>query len=843
MILGYTLIALALGFTVRANLLFSAGRDYKQVNEALTTWAKRAALAAAGCVIGSSLYLVYLIANHHFEVAYVAEYSSRHAQARYLLAAFWGGQEGSLLLWEFWGAVLGAVLAFKAGSRVNRVWPIYGIVQVFLLSLLLMKCPFALGTGPTPLDGRGLNPLLENQWMVIHPPILFLGFASLMPVFAWSLCGLIYRDWDGWAKSAFSWSLFAFATLGLGLSLGGYWAYETLGWGGFWGWDPVENSSLVPWIMVTALLHAIALQNKNGGYRITSFVLGAAPFAAMIWGTFLTRTGILADFSVHSFSSLGPNGYWALLVGVLAATFVPLGLIVWRWKSIPKPAAYERVVSREFGYFLASGLLGVLGVIVAVGMSAPLISKLWLAKGAAAQPSFYNQAAYPIALVLTIAMAATPFISWGAAMKEDEASGELERVGKKLLPAYIVTLLLTMGMTGCAFALGVRKPLMVLLFATSIFAVVANTWLILPRLKHKSSRKSIGGFVAHAGAGLLLAGVACLVAFSQTAERVMLIKDVPAQRLGYTFTYKGQTRQPYDRTNQLFIEVRKGKYVWKARPSYYLAPWENKDTVFANPPAILPSSYNLRVPNGASPAAWQNFVFDVASLLPWNNPFPAGDLYIALNAEPDYVNMGRAPGPNQGFTLGANETKTVGDYTFALRTLQFDEAAQKAIASGQDPATVFVQATVDVTYRGKKVAAMPQLRLERATGGAYALPAAIPGPDGRQVMLKLEQPPAEQAEPLRVLTLRTLNAEDPTETVIVDVSTKPGIALVWWGTLLYTLGGFVAYRRRALESGLLGKERVTDTDNRDETITNETGAKSPTPRAKSRLTPEPARAE
>ena len=396
----------------------------------------------------ASAYLVYLIATHQFQVAYVAEYSARRSSSWYLLAAFWGGQEGSILLWGFWNAILGAVLAYKARHLAPRVWPIFGIVQVFLLSLLLLNSPFALGKGPVPTDGRGLNPLLENMWMVIHPPILFLGFASLVVPFAWCVYGLIYRDWDGWVKAAYPWVLFGFTFLGLGLSLGGFWAYETLGWGGFWGWDPVENASLVPWLAVTALLHGLAVQNKNGGYKVTNFVLGFAPFAYMFYGTFLTRTGLLTDFSQHAFSSLGQNGYRLLLVGVIACTAIPLGLIVYRFKQIPKPAAYEKVGTREFGFFFASSLIGLMGAIVAAGMSAPLITKLWLSKGAGAQPSFYNQSLYPLAILFTLAMAVTPYLAW--------KKSEVGEVRGRLVRPYIVGLALTIALTAVAWTLGVR---------------------------------------------------------------------------------------------------------------------------------------------------------------------------------------------------------------------------------------------------------------------------------------------------------------------------------------------------------------------------------------------------
>jgi cytochrome c-type biogenesis protein CcmF len=792
--LGYGLLACALIATVAANVLFvvGRGRNTEAAKEAMLAWARRMVYVATASVIGASVYLSYLIATHQFQVAYVAEYSSMRSNKWYLFASFWGGQEGSILLWTFWTAVLGAVLAARArGEMGSRVWPIYGVLQVYLLGLLLLKCPFKLGAGPVPADGRGLNPLLENPWMVIHPPMLFLGFAALMPVFAWCLYGLVYRDWDGWAKAAFSWTLFAFATLGFGLSLGGYWAYETLGWGGFWGWDPVENSSLVPWLAITALLHGLAIQHKNGGYKVTNLLLGFLPFAYMFYGTFLTRSGLLTDFSVHSFSSLGKDGYIMLLTGVIASFLIPLVLLIARGRQIPKPPAYENVLTREFGFFLASALFGIIGLLVAVGMSAPLITKMWMEKGASAQPDFYNKALYPLAIILTVAMAATPYLGW--------KSTDDKELGKRLLKPYLVTLVISMVMTGFAFMLGVRKPLMVLLFATSTFSVIANLWLIFPRMKHAQSRKTIGGFVAHAGAGMLLAGCACLVAFSQTAERVALLQNRPTKVLDYTLTYKGMSHNPYDRDNNaLEIEVRRGKYVWHARPRYYFAPWSGKDTLFANPPAILPSIYNVKSP------------YDLLRLLPWNNPFLAGDLYISYSGGPGRMPMltgETPPGPNDGLSLGMNESKTVGEYMFTLRNFGIDEKAQAALRSREEfekLSEFLVTATVEVEWRDKKAVVEPKLRVE-AKGGAYALPVAIPGPDGRQVMLAMDPPSDEDAAhgPLNAVTLRTLNAEDPYEVILVDVSTKPMIGLVWIGSLLYTLGGLIAYRRRAQEAGLM----------------------------------------
>lgn len=804
MILGYVLLWLALASTVIANVLFTLAK--KPDSAGIFKAARGFAVLAAIAVVAASGTLVYLIAGHHFEVAYVAEYSAKRSNQWYLLAAFWGGQEGSLLLWGFWTGILGAVLAFRSGDKTSRVWPIWGIVQVFLLGLILLKCPFALGKGPVPDDGRGLNPLLENMWMVIHPPILFLGFASTLAPFVWTVYGLIYRDWDGWSKSVFSWILFSFAWLGLGLSLGGYWAYETLGWGGFWAWDPVENSSLVPWLFLTALLHGIPLQLKNGGYKVSNLLLGFLPFATMFYGTFLTRTGVLTDFSFHSFSSLGKDGYWVMLAGVLFAFLVPLGLLGWNFRNIPKPPAYERVETREFGYFLASMTMGLIGLIVAIGMSAPIITKLWMEKGAGAEQSFYNQATYPLAILFTVAMAITPYLSWKAAQKD--AGKEMEGVRNRLLAPYAGTIVLTIVAAWFAFSLGLRRPYQVFLFATSAFGVLANIFLLLPRLKHRSSRKTVGGFVAHIGAGLLILGVCSLVVFSKQTKRVMLIKNFPVEVQGFKLTYLGNTSQPYDRNNNaLRVRIEKDGRVWEGRPRFYYAQWENRDTVFANPPAILPSVYNM------------NSINDLPKMMPWNNPYPLGDLYVAFSEGPFSMGDGkdRPLHPNAGFQLknGGLQKFEQDGYSFALLSFTMDKAAMEAVRTGNEKAMkalpkITFTAQIGVMYGKEGEMVEPHFVLEQKTGAQYSHPVQIPGPKGEKVMLNLVPPSPEQwksADPFAAINFQTINVPDVTEHIYVDISTKPLISLVWIGSLLYTLGGFVAYRRRAVEQGIMDSEQ------------------------------------
>ncbi len=805
MITGYLFLILALTFTVGANVVFTLAKRQSAGAALLKTGRVLATLAAVS-VVAASGTLIYLIAGHHFEVKYVAEYSSRRSNEWYLLASFWGGQEGSLLLWGFWTAILGAVLAWRSGDKTARVFPVWGVVQVFLLGLILLKCPFALQTGAVPVDGKGLNPLLENMWMVIHPPILFLGFASTLAPFVWTLYGLIYRDWDGWAKSVFSWTLFSFSLLGLGLSLGGYWAYETLGWGGFWAWDPVENSSLVPWLFLTAMLHGVPLQLKNGGYKVSNLLIGFLPFATMFYGTFLTRTGVLADFSVHSFSSLGQDGYYAMLTGVCLAFAVPLALIAWNFQRVPKPPAYERVESREFGYFLASMTLGIIGLIVAIGMSAPLITRLWTEKGAGAEQSFYNQATYPLVILFSVAMAVTPYLSWKAAQK-DTLEKEMDSVRRRLLLPYAGAILLTVVAAGFAMYLGLRRPYQILLFATSTFSVLANTAMLLPRMKTSGARKTVGGFVAHIGAGLLLVGVCSLIVFSNHVERVMLIKNFPVSVLGFKLTYLGNSTQPYDRENNAVrIRIEKNGRVWEGRPRFYYAQWENRDTVFANPPAILPSVYNMNTPA------------DAAKMLPWNNPYPLGDLYIAFSEGPFSQGDGKARPlhPNTGFTLSDGKTATFDSdgYSFTLLSFTMDDKAMAIVRTGDEKAMkalpeITFTAQVGVMYGKEMRIVKPHFVLEQKTGARYSHPQPIPGAKGETVMLNLVPPSDEQwetADPFKTINLQTINVPDVTEHVYVDVSTKPLVSLVWIGSLLYTLGGFVAYRRRAVEQGILGNK-------------------------------------
>ncbi len=301
MILGTISLALALLAAVAgAFYYFMAGRGQKE----LLGYGRWAVYGLAAATTIASAYLLSLILNHQYQVSYVYSYTANDLPLLYLFSAFWAGQEGSFLLWVLCTAWLGVALIRKGDRWEPQVMVSVLLVQAALLVMLLAKSPFAL-LPEVPTDGSGLNPLLQNPWMAVHPPILFVGYAGLVIPFAYAIAALWKRDYDGWADVAWPWTLFSWGMLGAGIAIGAYWAYEVLGWGGYWGWDTVENSSLVPWLTATALAHGLITQKSRGTLARWNLFLAPITFALVLYATFLTRSGVLSESSVHSFTDTG----------------------------------------------------------------------------------------------------------------------------------------------------------------------------------------------------------------------------------------------------------------------------------------------------------------------------------------------------------------------------------------------------------------------------------------------------------------------------------------------------------------------------------------------------------
>jgi cytochrome c-type biogenesis protein CcmF len=355
---------------------------------------------------------------------------------------------------------------------------------VGIVAILCKQSPFKLLPPPVPADGVGLNPLLQDAWMVIHPPVMFIGFASLSVPFAFAIAALWKKRWDGWVTRAIPWALVSFVTLGTAILMGGYWAYKTLGWGGYWGWDPVENTSLVPWLFTVALVHGMFLQRVRKRHRKVNLILACASFATILYGTFLTRSGVLADFSVHSFIDLGITGWLVAILGFFV--LLSVALIAVRWRAIPVFEEEETgLLARSVLFILGIAVFCALACVIILGTSAPLLTRL---SGTPSQVeiSFYGKTAAPAALLLLLFSGLVPFVSWKAA-----PAREIARSARRSLAVGLAVLAL-------ALVLGARDPAsLVMLFAAG-FAADMNLRAVLRKARN-GKLGGAGGYLAHVG--------------------------------------------------------------------------------------------------------------------------------------------------------------------------------------------------------------------------------------------------------------------------------------------------------------------------------------------------------
>jgi cytochrome c-type biogenesis protein CcmF len=406
------LLALALGaysFLVGAFALFLGGKEGEYLGET----ARRAGIATFAAVFLAAVALVTAAFTDDFSIAYIFHHSNRDLPGPYKFAVLWSGQEGSLLFWSLLLATYGFVLRlrYKTDPRLFAYASVViAAVQVFFLMLLNFAAhPFAILQGQLPPDGSGLNPLLQYPEMVIHPPMLYLGYVGFTVPFAFALGALIMRyPGEKWIHITRRWTMVTWGFLTIGIFLGAHWAYAVLGWGGYWGWDPVENASLMPWLTGTAFLHSVMMQEKRGMLKTWNMWLVFATFWLAILGTFLTRSGIIS--SVHAFaqSSIGAWFFWFLIVSL--ATFV--FFYVQNKSHLRSEHKLESMISRESS-FLFNNLLFVIACFTVLwGTWFPKISELVQGNKVTVGAPFYNNVAVPVALLLLLLTAVGPLLAW-----------------------------------------------------------------------------------------------------------------------------------------------------------------------------------------------------------------------------------------------------------------------------------------------------------------------------------------------------------------------------------------------------------------------------------------------
>lgn len=585
-------------------------------------------------VLGICVTLFIIIANHYFEYHYAYSHSDRNLPGHYLISTFWNGQEGSFLLWMFWQAVLGIILIHTNKFWEAPVMTVFALVQAFLASMILgVVLPgvdFRIGSSPfillrevmqnapifktnpafIPNDGTGLNPLLQNYWMVIHPPTLFLGFASTLVPFSFCIAGLWLKKYREWVRPALPWALFGGAILGLGILMGGYWAYETLNFGGYWNWDPVENAVYVPWLILVAAIHTMITYKNSETALKASIILVIAVFILILYSTFLTRSGVLGDSSVHSFTDLGLNGQ--LLIYLCFFLFVAIILSAIRWKEIPTSEKEVSTYSREFWIFIGVLVLCLMGFQVLMPTSIPVWNKFVGLFGVASnmappadQVGFYTKFQLWFAVTIGLLSGIGQFFWWKKI--------DIRLLGKELLTPIIITVLIFVVLLQVMFYQfgtdAFKSPAYLIILFSGLFTITANSKILFSLLK--ASPGLSGGAIAHIGVGMMLVGIMFSSGYSKVVslnntgliynrqasdefnrDNLLLFVNEPRTMAGYQIEFKGERLEPrrksgYVNPNDVeFIEdpyhvvakrdiIYKGNKLFNAKDTFEIFP-ENR---------------------------------------------------------------------------------------------------------------------------------------------------------------------------------------------------------------------------------------------------------------------------
>lgn len=696
-------------------------------------FARRAYNCFAAAIGLTALVLTLVLLLRDFRVEYVFQYSGRELPGHYQFAAFWAGQKGSFLIWLVWGALIGVVLKRSAGKAEAPVMGIYLLTLLGLVFILVRENPFVM-LKETPADGKGLNPLLQDDWMVIHPPIMFVGFAASAIPFAFAMAALWRRDYKGWAARAFPWALGGFLVLGTAILMGGYWAYKTLGWGGYWGWDPVENASLIPWIFGTALIHGMHMERQQGRFRRANYVLAWLTYLSVLYGTFLTRSGVLADFSVHSFVDLGISGWLIALMAVFI--LMPAWLLATRLREVPTAPNEDAPLSRGTFLVLSTTTLLVAAAVITFGTSAPLLTRFLKDPGQVG-PEFYNRVNLPIALLMAFLLGLVPYLTWRG-----------ETTARELVRKLALSAGVALAVTVTAGIVAVHDPFHLVFVFLSTLALTSNlhkTWL---KAKGPSGLRGAGGYLAHVGVGIIFLGILASSGYDQSTK-VTLDQGVARQVGDLKLTFTGYLARTAEEKERMEIEVVRA----------------NGERYFAYPRFFLNDRTQQLMVN------------------PHIHKLALQDLYISP-IEYD-------PGQPQ-VELARGETGKIGD--LEIRFADFDLAVEgnalAKMAAGQ-PMTVGADLTVSRAGRSQAVKAL--YRMDPASGQVETPPAALdrlglPGAGGQLFLSGINASTGKVEIQVEGLPNRAKLA--------IDVTHKPLINLVWYGLYVVLAGGLLATAQR-----------------------------------------------
>jgi cytochrome c-type biogenesis protein CcmF len=558
---GFVLLVVSFLLTIYGIVISIIGA--KRNDPALAASGRNALYVVSFMILVATALLVYMLVTDDFSNEYVASHSERSLPMFYKVSTLWGGQSGSLLFWSLllagYSAWMVAVLWKKEPKRGPWLVAVLLMVQLFFLAISLFASnPFerlwVLPDGSTtgavfrpegaalfiPADGTGLNPLLQNYWMVGHPIFLYLGYVGLTLPFAYAAASLLSGELDdSWVKRVRLWNLFPWMFLTIGIILGSQWAYLELGWGGFWAWDPVENASFIPWLTATAFLHSIMIQEHRGMLRIWNMILAFLGFWLSIVGTFITRSGIIDSVHAFAVSNIGP-----LFFGFIIVTLVAYLILLWyRLPELESDAELDSLLSREAAFLYVNVLFVVAAFVTLFGTLFPIISEALTGTKIAVNAPYFNKVDGPIFLAILLLMGIGPLLGWRRTSNE------------MLQKSLAVPLALALAVAGAVFILVTRNWVPILAWSLSGLVVgtilwefyrgaasrrraTGENWLRALWGVMARNQRRYGGYIVHFGVVLMAFGMVGAVAFQHNLKTSIPLNGT-AELGGYTFRYLG----------------------------------------------------------------------------------------------------------------------------------------------------------------------------------------------------------------------------------------------------------------------------------------------------------------
>ncbi len=737
-------------------------------------------------ILGIISILFYLLFNHHFEYYYVWRHSSTDLAMRYILSCFWEGQEGSFLLWSFWHAVLGMVLMATAKKWEAGTMAILAFVQLLLGSMLLGIYVFDFQIGSNPfillrehadminlpfvsnpdylsfVEGTGLNPLLQNYWMTIHPPTLFLGFASTLIPFTFAISSLFQKKYTEWLKPALPWTFFGIAILGLGVLMGGAWAYEALSFGGFWAWDPVENSSLVPWIILVGAGHLMLVNKVKPNSMFSTYLLAILSFIMVMYSSYLTKSGILGETSVHSFADGLPGQLVTILLILAIGGFA---MLAFRFKQLPRQKTEEDIWSREFWMFLGALVLLISSFQITFSTSIPVINAIFGSNMAPPTEAnaHYNSWQLPLATIVALLIGIAHYLKY----KKTDKKKFFKNTAISALLSLVITIFVGTQFHFEHYYHGL------LLFA-SIYAVIANAdyWLRIAGGKMKSA----GSAIAHIGFGLLLIGALISAGNKQiisknnsgieikmdenknaNLENIMLIKGDTVLMGEYFISYEGREKQGHNILYDVnYYKINdKGQY----------------ETQFQLQPFVQINEQMGNVPEPSTKHFWDKDIFTHVTYADLDDP--------ALDDPTAY----EEPDTNQ---VGLGDTLFATNSIIVLKSIERDIDLDSAKLQKSDIAIGVNLVAMNV--KGRTFTAMPVMVIRQ--NRIFSIPAEI-----EELGLKFNFKNIDPSTG-ELTILKQEKKSNASDFIIMQAIVFPYINILWMGCIIMTIGSIIAVINR-----------------------------------------------